>query len=165
LDEELRRIQLEKQEAHAAIEMSLQERDLLLKKKELEWGQLIQELEQFLYKLERRHRAHDTIHAVWSNGLSGEQPILASSESVPLENVHGENDSYAGEDEDLTETGFDDRTILGNSIEIAGFQNGGIGMTNGKDYEEESKQSPLTRRDSAPLKFSPKRSAGPKVDA
>ena len=48
--DELRAIQLGKQEAQETIETNLQERELLLKNKELEWGQLIQELEQFLHK-------------------------------------------------------------------------------------------------------------------
>jgi len=165
LDEELRVIQLEKQDVRSAIETSLQERELLFKKKELEWGQLIQELEQFLYKLERRQRLHDTIHAVWPNGIAGEQPIQVSSESVPSGNTHEEHVFYVAEEDELAGSDPASGSIRGNEVEDDGASNDSSASIFGKDWEEEPRHSTLAKKDTAPLKFSPKRSAGSKPEA
>jgi hypothetical protein len=164
LHDELRAIQLEKQEAQSMVETDFQERELLLKKKELEWGQLIQELEQFLYKLERRHRLHDTLHAVWPNGTSGEPPGIASLGSAPSGNLQKEPDLAVAEDENPSDSDSEDGSILGNDVEDEGSPSGSNGSVFGHDSEEESRLSPLSRRDSVPLKFSPKRSVGSKSD-
>jgi hypothetical protein len=164
LDEELRAIQLEKQDVQATIETDLQERELLLKKKELEWGQLIQELEQFLYKLERRHGLHDNIHAVWPNGATDEQPGHASMGSASSTNMQDEPELYAAEGENGHDSDPEDGTIFGNGLEDDGVTNGSNGSILGREWEEEPGPSLLARRDSAPLKFSPKRSTSPKSD-
>jgi hypothetical protein len=165
LNEELTAIQLEKQGAQSAIETDLQERELLFKKKELEWGQLIQELEQFLYKLEKRHRLHDSIRAVWSNEAAGEQPGQASSESAPAENTHEEHVFYAAEDGAPAGPDPEGGSLRGNAAEGEGASNESNGTIFGKDWEEEPRHSPFAKKDAIPLKFSPKRSAGTKPDA
>jgi len=54
LEEELRLIQQENRLKQEAIERDCVERELAMKEKELEWAQLIQELEQFMSKLTQR---------------------------------------------------------------------------------------------------------------
>jgi hypothetical protein len=54
LEEEMRIIQQERLQKQQALERECLERELILKEKELEWVQLIQELEQFMSKLTRR---------------------------------------------------------------------------------------------------------------
>jgi hypothetical protein len=164
LDEELRAIQLEKQDAQVTIETDLQERELLLKKKELEWSQLIQELEQFLTKLERRHWLHDTLHAVWQNEATLEQPGQSLMGSTSSTNMQDEPELYAPEGANEPDSDPEDGSILGNGLEDERATNGGNGSILGREWEEEQRHSLLARRDSAPLKFSPKRSAGPKSD-
>ncbi len=53
-EEEMRAIQQERLQKQQALERDCLERELALKEKELEWVQLIQELEQFMSKLTRR---------------------------------------------------------------------------------------------------------------
>jgi DNA repair exonuclease SbcCD ATPase subunit len=57
LEEELKTIQQEALQKQQALERDCLERELALKEKELEWVQLIQELEQFMSKLIRRSQA------------------------------------------------------------------------------------------------------------
>jgi hypothetical protein len=54
LEEEMRILQQEGLQKQQALERDCLERELILKEKELEWVQLIQELEQFMSKLTRR---------------------------------------------------------------------------------------------------------------
>jgi hypothetical protein len=54
LEEELRLIQQESRLKQEAVEKNCMQRELALKEKELEWAQLVQELEQFMSKLTRR---------------------------------------------------------------------------------------------------------------
>jgi hypothetical protein len=56
-EEEMRIIQQERLQKQQALERDCLERELVLKEKELEWVQLIQELEQFMSKLTRRTQA------------------------------------------------------------------------------------------------------------
>jgi DNA repair exonuclease SbcCD ATPase subunit len=58
LEEELRVIQQESLQKQQALERECLERELVLKQKELEWVQLIQELEQFMTRLPRRTQPH-----------------------------------------------------------------------------------------------------------
>jgi hypothetical protein len=60
LEEELRNIQQERLQKLQALERDCLERELVLKEKELEWVQLIQELEQFMSKLTRRTHAQSS---------------------------------------------------------------------------------------------------------
>jgi hypothetical protein len=62
LEEELKVVQQEGLQRQQALERDLLERELVLKEKELEWVQLIQELEQFMSKLTRRTQAHTAAH-------------------------------------------------------------------------------------------------------
>jgi hypothetical protein len=56
LAEELQSIQKKNQADQEALERDFLERDLHLKQKELEWMQLVQELEQFMSKLGNREK-------------------------------------------------------------------------------------------------------------
>lgn len=60
LEEEMRITQQESLKKQQALERDCLERELALKEKELEWVQLIQELEQFMSKLTRRTQAQTT---------------------------------------------------------------------------------------------------------
>jgi len=165
LEDELRAIQQEKQEAQTAIETNLQERELLLKKKELEWGQLIQELEQFLFKLEKRHRLHDTLHAVWTNGTLEEQLGQPSPALPPSGTIHKEPKYSALDDENDAGAGPEDLSVQENIGEDGFPPDGGNEPGSGGDCEEDTKHSQLARRDSTPLKFCPKRSLNLKSDS
>jgi len=57
LEEELKVVRQEELQRQQALEKDLLERELTLREKELEWVQLIQELEQFMSKLTRRAQA------------------------------------------------------------------------------------------------------------
>jgi hypothetical protein len=57
LEEEMRIVQQETLQKQHALERDCLERELILKEKELEWVQLIQELEQFMSKLAHRAQA------------------------------------------------------------------------------------------------------------
>jgi hypothetical protein len=61
LEEEMRNIQQERLQKVQALERDCLERELILKEKELEWVQLIQELEQFMSKLTRRTHAQSAV--------------------------------------------------------------------------------------------------------
>jgi hypothetical protein len=78
LEEELRVVQQEGLQRQQALEKDLLERELTLREKELEWVQLIQELEQFMSKLTRRAQAHP---ASYSGPVHGE----AAANSSPRE--------------------------------------------------------------------------------
>lgn len=63
LEEELRVIQQEALKRQQALERDCLDRELKLKEKELEWVQLIQELEQFMSKLTRRTQAQTAAYS------------------------------------------------------------------------------------------------------
>lgn len=62
LEEELRSIRHRHQAVQEEAERDFIERDMMLKKKEFEWSQLIQELDQFLSKLAGRFHPHPVAH-------------------------------------------------------------------------------------------------------
>ena len=102
LDEELKAIQQESLEKQQALERDCLQRELILKEKELEWVQLIQELEQFMSKLTRRTQAH----AAARPGEAAAQPAFqetASSEQMAKE--PGEVDSISSLKEMLVSQG------------------------------------------------------------
>ncbi len=99
LEEELNAIQQESLEKQQALERDCLQRELILKEKELEWVQLIQELEQFMSKLTRRTQAH----AAARPGEAAAQP--AFQEVVSSEPAAGEVDSISSLKEMLVSQG------------------------------------------------------------
>ena len=95
LEEELRVIQQESLQKQQALERDCLERELKLREKELEWVQLIQELEQFMSKLSRHTQAVVKENAAVP-GLQEEQPQISSlkemlvSQGQRIENLNSE---------------------------------------------------------------------------
>jgi len=95
LEEELRVIQQESLQKQQALERDCLERELKLREKELEWVQLIQELEQFMSKLSRHTQAVVKENAA-APGLQEAQPEISSlkemlvSQGQRIENLNTE---------------------------------------------------------------------------
>lgn len=78
LEEELKAVQQEELQKRQSVERDLRQRELKLKEKELEWVQLIQELEQFMSKLTQRTQAA----ALAASAPAEEAPEKASVTSL-----------------------------------------------------------------------------------
>ena len=89
LDEELGAIRQRSMEAQEAADKDFMERELILKKKEQEWSQLIQELEQFLSKLAKRTHPRNAVPAL----LPREDPERSGS---PLSGIPSTGNFRAG---------------------------------------------------------------------
>ncbi len=185
LEEELHAERRKSLEAQEAAEKSFLERELNLKKKEQEWGQLIQELEQFLSKLAKRSRP-----SAPSSAAKSAEDSTARSEGTPS------NMPAAGlsrEDEDPPAPGNPSPSDL-SSDEVLMWENTwddnglilddkplilGEGQTEEPEISPSSSRDlhilqsgksecqnaePAARRDSTPLKFSPRNSANHKPE-
>jgi hypothetical protein len=82
LEEEMRVIQQERLEKLQALERDCLERELILKEKELEWVQLIQELEQFMSKLTRRTHSQSATRPDPSAAAAPSPSALQSAETA-----------------------------------------------------------------------------------
>jgi hypothetical protein len=85
LEEELRGIRQKGLEDQQALESDCLERERTLKEKELEWIQLVQELEQFMSRLIQRTRSQAAVRADLHKIESPNKPDF----SVPMASVHG----------------------------------------------------------------------------
>jgi hypothetical protein len=159
LEDELRAIQQQNRDAQEAAEKDFHERELILRKKELEWGQLIQELEEFLYKLDRRHRLNNAVHAVLQDEEKIEESIPTISDPLSSDNLHDEPVFYEAGDESRRELYSEENSTWGD----AGANQGAAPFDSepifGRDWSEEPKHS-SSRRETAPLKFPPKKPTG-----
>ncbi len=101
LEEELKAVQQESLEKQQALERDCLQRELILKEKELEWVQLIQELEQFMSKLTRRTQAH----AAARPGEAAAQPEFQEAASAELKPSEVEPNSISSLKEMLVSQG------------------------------------------------------------
>jgi hypothetical protein len=84
LEEEMKGIQQERLQKLQALERDCLERELVLKEKELEWVQLIQELEQFMSKLTRRTHSQSGAKLGPDAAGSQAQPFVQSQDHPEL---------------------------------------------------------------------------------
>lgn len=168
LDEELRLVQQESLKKQQAMERDCLERELILKQKELEWVQLIQELEQFMTKLARKTQAQAAIRS---------EPVLKEAsrqnglkESVPGETeqqIRGEvNQGFDLGNASAPEVTLDERRgMLSDADPLFGSESTDSSesavsalkemlVTQGRKIE--SLNAEIPRKDPAPLKFQPK---------
>jgi hypothetical protein len=174
LEEELQSMRHRHQEAQEEAERNFVERDMMLKKKELEWSQLIQELDQFLAKLTGRLHPHPVTRI-----LSKEEPVAAPGSSpsgIPLsgyfreegewpiggiepdatreepsmwDNIWCEKDYSSDDRNDLLGHGSSENAHASNAL----FKDTQIAQ-NGRSENLESS----AKKENAPLKFAPKSS-------
>ena len=177
LEEELRTIRQRNQEAQEEAEKEFAEREMLLKNKEVEWSQLINELDQFLSKLAQRTNPHSATPAVVLRGDAGLRPGSPVS-SVPLSGYFHEDNDWSGEKD---ASGLDPETALmwenvwGDKLLALDNRNHGLGQDSVdemrssqsflKDFPalqsreiEDTSPEHLAKRDTSPLKFAPKKS-------
>jgi phosphoenolpyruvate synthase/pyruvate phosphate dikinase len=175
LEEELRIIRHRHQAAQEEAERDFIERDMMLKKKEFEWSQLIQELDQFLSKLAGRFHSHPVAHRlpkeestatteVSQSGIPLSEYICDETGRPPGDNepdlIRGEPlmwDSIWGE----KDFSFDEKNyILGqSSVESSrpfhAIHRDGYIEQNGRVEDSDSS----AKKDNVPLKFAPKNSS------
>jgi hypothetical protein len=174
LEEELQTTRRRHQEAQEEAERDFVERDMILKKKELEWSQLIQELDQFMSKLTVRLHPHpvahilpkeETVEAPESSAsgipLSGYfreetdwrlgdiEPDLNREEPSMWDNVWDEKDFSSDDRNDLLGHGLTENARAAQ----APLQDSQIAQNGRADNSETS-----AKKENAPLKFAPKSS-------
>jgi hypothetical protein len=153
LEEELRTIQQKSLEKQQALERDCLQREQTLKEKELEWIQLIQELEQFMSRLARHAQSPSAVHAE----LHTKEPSMQSDFAVLGSSLADSED--ASKDQSLIQ----DRPlspIFGNALtdepkpSLSSLKE----MLLSQGRRIESLNAELSaKRESAPLKFSPKK--------
>lgn len=178
LEEELNAIRQRSQEAREAAERDFLNRELILTKKELEWRQLILELEQFLSKLARRTNPHIAPHgALLKEDPAARSGASASSAPVPG-NLHIETGSSDAGSEFQSGLNSEEVLMWENIWEGKGITLDDKEIVSGNDLTEElncspsslkdlhilqgrrvedSNSGPSAKQDSTPIKFSPKK--------
>ncbi len=168
LEEALRAIRQQNQEAHEAVEREWIDREQNLKNKELEWSQLIHELDQFLTKLAGRSGPCTV------NPLLLREDVAVSSGSI----VSGISRSGYFRDEDEADSPYDEALMWekawGEGAPAIGERNHAFEPDSAEDFRlsqafmkdahvlpnrrmDDSDSSP--KRENAPLKFAPKNSS------
>ncbi len=153
LEEELRTIQQRSLEKQQALERDCLQREQTLKEKELEWIQLIQELEQFMARLARHAQSQSATYSE----LHTKEPALQSDFAVP--NSTAMNGEETSKDQDLTQS-RPLSPILGNALteeskpSLSSLKE--MLLSQGRRIENLNAEL-SAKRETAPLKFSPKR--------
>jgi hypothetical protein len=170
LDEELSAVRQRSMEAQDAAEKNFLERELILQKKEQEWSQLIQELDQFLSRLAKRTHPRGAVPAILpredpegsGSPVSSIPPVGNLREDANLSEMETRSRPDPNPDEVLMwENSWDEKAlaleekqlVLGKDLHI--LQGGGI---------EDQNPEPSTKRESMPLKFSPRNSNNHKAE-
>jgi len=153
LEEELRTIQQRSLEKQQALERDCLQREQTLKEKELEWIQLIQELEQFMSRLARHTQSQSAAYTE----LHAKEPSLQSDFAVL--NSPAANEEEKSRDQSLNQN-RPLSPIFGNALteesqpSLSSLKE--MLLSQGRRIENLNAEL-SAKRETAPLKFSPKR--------
>ncbi|MBN1570428.1 MAG: hypothetical protein JXA73_21475 [Acidobacteria bacterium] len=179
LEEELNAARQRNREAQEAAERDFLNRELTLKKKEQEWSQLIQELEQFLSRLAKRARPGGAASAQprmedsgarLSMPVSGDTSTGSSRAAADAHDMEDQSGTRSNTDEvlmwenawDVKDPILEDKPIVFgmDSAEESGdlpSSERDLQILHGRKPEDQSEES-QAKRDCVPLKFSPRNS-------
>jgi hypothetical protein len=184
LDEELSVTRQRGMEAHEAAERHFLERELILKKKEQEWSQLIQELDHFLSMLAKRTHPRSAVPALLLKDDPEGSGSPASS-MLSTRNLREDENSSEIETQSCSDPKPDEILMWENTWDEIALALEEKQLVIGKDLTKEPKNSPpslkdlhilqgrriedknpesSTKREGNPLKFSPRNANNNKAE-